>query len=191
MGRTSDAKERLLQSGATLFHTKGYQAVGVQEICTHANVKKGSFYYFFSTKRDLAVTILEEQTNQFQPFLKKTLATAGSRADKVEALFEAASNMQAAYLAETQQIPGCPVGNLALEMSPHDNTLRQAVGESLSRFSRTIQTALLEADPNTPTASQQAEAVVALLEGALMLAKNQNDPERIRQMIPFARQLVQ
>jgi len=47
MGRTSDAKEKLLSVAFDLIHENSYGAVGVDQICKRAKVNKGSFYYFF------------------------------------------------------------------------------------------------------------------------------------------------
>ena len=55
MGRTSDAKEKLLRVAFDLIWEQSYGAVSVDDICERANVKKGSFYYFFPSKSDLAV----------------------------------------------------------------------------------------------------------------------------------------
>ncbi|UCD12029.1 MAG: helix-turn-helix transcriptional regulator [Nitrospinaceae bacterium] len=43
----SDAKQRILDSARGLIYSRSYAGVGVQEICKHAGVKKGSFYHFF------------------------------------------------------------------------------------------------------------------------------------------------
>ena len=59
MGRTSDAKERLIQAAMDLFFTRSYTDVGVQELCKAAAVKKGSFYHFFETKQDLVLASLD------------------------------------------------------------------------------------------------------------------------------------
>ena len=53
MGRTSDAKVKLLSVAFDLIHENSYGAVGVEQICQRARVNKGSFYYFFKTKTDL------------------------------------------------------------------------------------------------------------------------------------------
>ncbi len=38
-----------------------YHAVSVDEICTRANVKKGSFYHFFDSKMNLALQTMDEE----------------------------------------------------------------------------------------------------------------------------------
>ncbi|HSG31720.1 MAG TPA: TetR/AcrR family transcriptional regulator, partial [Thermodesulfobacteriota bacterium] len=44
-------KEKLIDSAIQLLGTRSYNSVGVQELCEHAEVKKGSFYHFFPSKR--------------------------------------------------------------------------------------------------------------------------------------------
>jgi TetR/AcrR family transcriptional regulator, transcriptional repressor for nem operon len=54
MGRTSEARERLIGTAGDLWHRRSYTDVGVSEICETAGVQKGSFYHFFPSKQDLA-----------------------------------------------------------------------------------------------------------------------------------------
>src|SRR5471030_1104271 len=60
MGRTSDADLRLKQAALDLMWEESYGSVTIDDICQRANVKKGSFYYFFKSKADLAVAALEK-----------------------------------------------------------------------------------------------------------------------------------
>ncbi|MEW6160082.1 MAG: TetR/AcrR family transcriptional regulator, partial [Verrucomicrobiota bacterium] len=60
MGRVSDAKERLMDAVRELIWTGSYGSTTIDQICDKAGVKKGSFYYFFDSKADLAVVALDE-----------------------------------------------------------------------------------------------------------------------------------
>ena len=53
MGRTSNAKERLLEVAFELLWDNSYNSVSIDQICARAGANKGSFYYFFKTKADL------------------------------------------------------------------------------------------------------------------------------------------
>ena len=64
MGRQSDARDRLVRSAGELWHQRSYADVGVSEICEHAEVQKGSFYHFFSSKRELALAVIDEAWHQ-------------------------------------------------------------------------------------------------------------------------------
>src|SRR5436309_200261 len=59
MPRTSDAKERLMDAATKLVWTSSYGGTSVDAICERAGVRKGSFYYFFKSKSELAVAALE------------------------------------------------------------------------------------------------------------------------------------
>ena len=60
MGRTSDANERLMNAALDLIWEESYGTVTIDDICKRAEVKKGSFYYFFASKAELAVAALEK-----------------------------------------------------------------------------------------------------------------------------------
>src|SRR5438105_13360323 len=60
MGRVSDAKERLMEAVRELIWTGSYGSTTIDDICEKAGVKKGSFYYFFDSKADLAVVAVDE-----------------------------------------------------------------------------------------------------------------------------------
>src|ERR1051326_1563388 len=62
MGRVSDAKERLMDAVLELIWTGSYGSTTIDQICDKAGVKKGSFYYFFESKADLAVAALDESS---------------------------------------------------------------------------------------------------------------------------------
>src|SRR3954466_4526859 len=60
MGRSSDAREKILEAAQRLIELRGYSALGVAEICKTAGVPKGSFYYFFESKEALALAVIDE-----------------------------------------------------------------------------------------------------------------------------------
>ena len=69
MGRVSDAKERLMEAVLELIWTGSYGGTTIDHICDRAGVKKGSFYYFFDSKADLALAAVEVGWNRIRPDL--------------------------------------------------------------------------------------------------------------------------
>src|SRR5215467_982150 len=121
MSSTSPTKEKILTSALDLIYARSYAAVGVQEVCEHAGVKKGSFYHFFRSKRDLTLATLERQwdtvkTKIFEPCFSSTLSPLG----QIEQCFVLLADFQAQIKAKTGHVYGCPFGNLATELSSHD-----------------------------------------------------------------------
>ncbi|WP_342564628.1 TetR/AcrR family transcriptional regulator [Paenibacillus sp. FSL R7-0345] len=54
-----------MQQAAQLFVQKGYAAVTMNEVCTAAQVSKGSLYHHFPSKDELFLSIVEEDTEQW------------------------------------------------------------------------------------------------------------------------------
>src|SRR5438552_7478781 len=69
MGRVSDAKERLMGAVRELIWTGSYGSTTIDQICQKAEVKKGSFYYFFDSKADVAAAAMEEEWEKRRPEL--------------------------------------------------------------------------------------------------------------------------
>jgi TetR/AcrR family transcriptional repressor of nem operon len=59
MGRTSNARQLLLNAACDLLWEKSYHSVTVDDICARAGVRKGSLYHFFDSKSAVAVAALE------------------------------------------------------------------------------------------------------------------------------------
>ena len=53
-------RSRLLNCALDLFTSRGYDAVGVQEVADAAGLKKPTLYHYFGSKRGLLQAILEE-----------------------------------------------------------------------------------------------------------------------------------
>ncbi|MEW6542238.1 MAG: TetR/AcrR family transcriptional regulator [Nitrospirota bacterium] len=187
MRQTADTKERILSSALDLIYARSYAAVGVQEICEHAGVKKGSFYHFFPSKQALTLAALGRQWNDARHRVWEAALT-GRRPfrQKLERCFELFHEHQCGAKAKTGRVPGCPFGNLALELGTQDEVIRRKVDEILRECTGYVERALCEAiaagelpDRDTVVA---AETIVAFMEGAMLMAKTRNDPKLIKDL---------
>jgi AcrR family transcriptional regulator len=57
-----DRREEILQRALELFAARGYDAIGVQEICTAAGVTKPTLYHYFGSKRGLLEALVTERS---------------------------------------------------------------------------------------------------------------------------------
>jgi TetR/AcrR family transcriptional repressor of nem operon len=125
MGRTSDARDRLIESGQGLMHERGFTAVGVSEVCAHAGVNKGSFYHFFPSKQELALAVIARYAEEADRMFEEMLDGDGPPLERLKVFFDRNYLHHKAMRDESGQCLGCPLGNLALEMSPQDPVLRE------------------------------------------------------------------
>jgi AcrR family transcriptional regulator len=65
--RAQQKRSALLESGQTLFISKGYEQTTAKEIAAHAGVATGTFYRYFSDKRQLLMSLLEDKLDKLLP----------------------------------------------------------------------------------------------------------------------------
>jgi TetR/AcrR family transcriptional regulator, transcriptional repressor for nem operon len=88
MPRTSTAKERLTDAALKLIWGNSYGATSVDAICDRARVKKGSFYYFFKSKSDLAVAALDADWQAHRAQLDGIFSPTVSPLERLQRYFE-------------------------------------------------------------------------------------------------------
>ena len=196
MGRTSDARERLIDEASRLFHARSYESVGVQELCDAADVNKGSFYHFFPSKEDLAAAVIDAQWEStraevFEPSLADDVPPLA----RIERLFKALSRTQRGAKRESGRTPGCPLANLAGELSNHEPKLRRKLArvyaEMQSRLADTLRAAVTARElPAATDVESRAEALLALAEGAMLLSCVHDDPGTAARMAALALAIV-
>ena len=70
---SENSREQILDAAVSLFAEKGYEGVGVQEICQTAGITKPTLYYFFKNKQGLLSSITETYGTQLFDRLKTAL----------------------------------------------------------------------------------------------------------------------
>jgi TetR/AcrR family transcriptional repressor of nem operon len=74
---TTDARDSILASGQRLMASKGFSAVGLNEILATAGVPKGSFYHYFGSKDAFGEALLEAYFEDYLADIDKTLGKRG------------------------------------------------------------------------------------------------------------------
>ena len=73
MENNTERRALILENAVKLFAARGYDGVGVQEICVQSEVTKPTLYYYFTSKAGLLTAIIEEKGNQYIEELKESL----------------------------------------------------------------------------------------------------------------------
>jgi TetR/AcrR family transcriptional repressor of nem operon len=179
MGRTSDAREKILAAAELLIELRGYSALGVAEICETAGVPKGSFYYFFKSKEALALAVLDGHWAAERRGWAQALADDVEPLERLRRLFEATQADQLAGQRSCGTVSGCLFGNLTLELSNQTEQIRerlqQIFDEQVEMVDRLIAEALEHGDVTVADTHDAARSIVAQLEGQVLFAKLYND----------------
>ena len=188
MGRTSDAKENLIQSAMELIGTRSYNAVGVQELCEHSGVKKGSFYHFFPSKRDLTLEALDVMWKKFrESILDPVLNSDKSIVEKFNAILGSSYEYQVSAKDCFGCVTGCSIGNLALELSTQDELIRKKIEEIFGQWAKYFEDIITEAVskgdlPAETDPFATSQAILAYIEGVSLMSKTFNDPGMINRL---------
>jgi TetR/AcrR family transcriptional repressor of nem operon len=183
MGRTSDARENILQAGQSLIELRGYSALGVAEICKAAGVPKGSFYHFFASKEALALAVIDAHWAAQERTWALILDGAQPPLERLRRLFEATEAEQFAGQQSCGTVSGCMFGNLTLELSNQTEAIRARLQEIFDAQAAMVESVIAEAlvreEVTVADTGQAARAVVAQLEGQVMFAKLYNSTRRL------------
>lgn len=170
-------KQEILSITKEIIHTKGYQATSISDILKAASIGKGQFYHYFSSKYELGLEVVDEIIREWnQQLIVNILQTTGDPKSKLDQML----NWAITYHVELENKSGCPIGNLAIEMSEHDDTFRIKISEFMESWIQAVKNVLdemiLQKQLNQDTdARKHAQAIVAMIEGGILLMKNRRN----------------
>lgn len=67
-------KQEILQKIEPLFYERSYKEVSLQDIADIFNIKKASLYYYFPSKQDLFISVLEYSFNEYLWFINNLIS---------------------------------------------------------------------------------------------------------------------
>ena len=186
MGRVSDAKARLMDAVLELIWTGSYGTTTIDQICEKAGVKKGSFYYFFKSKADVAVAALEVAFYAKRGELDAMFSPMVPPLERIRHYCEFSYKMQVEMQQKSGFVLGCPLCTLGAEVSTQEQELRAKIQELLAFKARYLETAIRDAHASgvvqAPDAAAKTRVVWAYIEGVLTQARIQNDVKVLREM---------
>jgi TetR/AcrR family transcriptional repressor of nem operon len=170
-------RDRLVDAAMRLFAEKGYGSTSIADILREAEANSGSLYYAFPTKQDLLVAVLERYQAGIGPMLLETAWR--DVADPIERVFALLSAYRG-YLIETECLYGCPIGSLALELHEPDPIVRQKLVANFDAWKKAVGSCFEHAGERLPAEVDRYELAtftLSVMEGAVMQARTQRDPE--------------
>ena len=184
MPRVSDMKERLTDAAMDLIWENSYGATSVDAICERAGAKKGSFYYFFKSKSELAAAALEAEWNRKKSDMDRIFSPTVPPLERFERYFDFVYEGLAERQKQCGSVLGCPLLTIGSEVSTQNQLLRDRVDQILDRkisyFISAIRDAHAQGLIDAPDPEAKARALFACYQGTLAQARIQNDVELLR-----------
>ena len=188
MGRVSDARARLMEAMSELIWTGSYGTTTIDQICDKAGVKKGSFYYFFESKVELAVAALTEEWEARRPELDAIFSSTVAPLDRLRKYCDFGYRFQAEICKKHGCVLGCPLFSVGAEVSTsEDHRLQQKIQEILEYKRRYLETAIRDAHAaglaTAPDPATKSRILFAYYQGLQTQARIQNNLEVLKDAI--------
>lgn len=175
MGRKGDqTRARLLDATQDLIETGGYYGAGLNQVIAASGMPRGSLYFHFPGGKDQMVSEAVRRAGQDIGRAARDLAEA---APDAAALVAGMLGLLADRLAGSDWRKGCPVATVALELAAVNQELREVCAEVYDSWESVLRERL--AADGYPAADELATTVLAMAEGALLLAKVRRSREPI------------
>lgn len=184
MGRTSDAKEKLLSVAFDVIHEHSYSTVSVEKICSLAGVNKGSFYYFFKTKADLVVAAYEEHWRLKEPDYERIFSKQNGPLKRLRLWCDYVRDIQKKRTAKYGHVCGCPYTSVGGELATEEQKIRVKAKDLVDRTVKYLADAIADAQATGLTGGGDPQIKALLVHsfviGLLLRAKIYNDLKILR-----------
>ncbi|WP_134021260.1 TetR/AcrR family transcriptional regulator [Modicisalibacter xianhensis] len=171
--KRTEARDMLIRVGADIIAQHGFNATGINTILSAAGIPKGSFYYYFASKEDFGLAVIETFAEEYDDKLRVIFDdTASAPLDRLHSFFRAGL----ADMSSCDCSRGCLIGNLGQELSAQNDAFRARLDQVFRGWERRL-AACLEAarDAGDIEMNQDPQRLAGFIlagwEGAILRAK--------------------
>jgi len=172
--KSAETREKILMAAFDEIYSYGYQSASLSNILKNTGTTKGALYHHFKSKKELGLAVLDEVI--CASYRESWIEPLRTTDDPITIMTELLVN-SSGQMTDEDVHRGCPLNNLAQEMSPIDADFRDRIRQAFTEWQEAIAAAMergkaagnVEKDLDTKSISL---LVVATLEGCMGVAKN-------------------
>ncbi|QZT63126.1 TetR/AcrR family transcriptional regulator [Mycolicibacterium austroafricanum] len=183
--RTSDARDRMLDSASTLIREHGASGTSLDDVLRHSHAPRGSVYHYFPGGR---AQLVEEVVDRAGDALAEMLRNARNATPATT--FDAFISTWKASLEASGFRAGCPVLAVAVETNDEAPQLTQAAARAFGSWSDALNTRLRHHGVPPARARRLATLIVAAVEGAVALSRVERNTQPIDDVARELRALI-
>ncbi len=173
----TNTKYEIIEAASRLMHLRGFNHTSIDDVLRESGVGKGNFYYYFKSKEELGYVIIENNLKRFSEHV--TTRAFGNNKDALSQIDDFLDIILDLH-RQRNCAGGCPLGNLAIEMSDIHEGFRKKLQGIFEGWRAQLATVLQKAvadgqltDQAEPTILGQF--IVATVEGGILLTKLKKD----------------
>ncbi|NMC55707.1 MAG: TetR/AcrR family transcriptional regulator [Eubacteriaceae bacterium] len=170
------SKEYIIQCAAELFWKNGYCATGINDILNAAGLSKGSFYFYFESKKHLAASVAD--------YFNKTRMDAISKIANNKNWTEFAEQISENLIerAENNHSYGCPFATLGAEIAFSEPELSLKCYDPIKNITAIFKDVLLRTGFDKENAEALAQRAMAIYEGYLLFYRMSKDISQLHNL---------
>ena len=180
------ASGNLLEAAVNMIWESSYGSVSVDDICTKAGVNKGSFYYAFKSKSDLAVAAFERYWETKRPIMDRYFSPQIPPLERLDLVCQAIIDDQKAKYASFGKMLGCPFCSIGSELGTQDENIRKKAEQIGARMTKYWESLVRDLAAEGLIVSRDhaelAQEVGAYITGVLMQAKIENSIKHVERL---------
>jgi TetR/AcrR family transcriptional repressor of nem operon len=172
-----DTSQRILDIAERLVQTRGYNGFSYADIADALHVTKASLHYHFPAKADLGTRLIERYERNFLAALTRIDAESKDAREKLR-------RYAAIYEDALRDNRMCLCGMLAAEYGTLPKPMREDMRHFFDENERWLVAVLQEGKRQkllkfSGSAAEAAQALIGVLEGAMMIARSYGDVARL------------
>ena len=186
MKQESESKRKLLETAMEMIWESSYGSVSVDDICTKAGVNKGSFYYAFKSKSDLAVAAFERYWENKQPLLDKIFSPQIPPLERLDNYCQLIIKDQKQKYESFGKMLGCPFCSVGSELSTRDEKIRLKAEQMSRRMLKYIESLVRDLAAaghiEVKDTTELSQEIGSYITGVLMQAKIENSVKHVERL---------
>lgn len=192
LSKAERTRQFIVETTAPIFNKKGYAGTSLSDLTDATGLTKGSIYGNFANKEEVAAAAFDHNSAMIR---KQVL----DRIQKADTYYEKLRVYAQVYHSFTKgnKFPagGCPILNTAVDADDTNPMLKEKAAHAVLRWKKSIENLIqsgiaageFKADAD---ANSIALAMIALIEGGIMIAKVTNTPASLDTVLQTVDNLV-
>ncbi|AUD05582.1 TetR/AcrR family transcriptional regulator [Spirosoma pollinicola] len=191
ISKADRTRQFIIETTAGVFNTKGYAGTSIADLTDVTGLTKGSIYGNFANKEEVALAAFDYNLSLIQRATQQQMSQALSCQQKLLVY----AQVYHSFNQKGFPVGGCPILNTATEADDTNNQLKEKAEKAVLAWKQTIVEII-----NTGMASGEfkakvepestALAMIALIEGGIMIAKVTNNPASLNKILKTLEGLI-
>jgi TetR/AcrR family transcriptional repressor of lmrAB and yxaGH operons len=180
-------RDRIVLAATRLFQQRGYHAVSTAEILEQARAPRGSMYHHFPLgKEQIAIAAVGRIRGDVLALLRKLQADGRSLEDALRVMADG----MARWLRDSAWREGTMLASTAVGAVPDLPKLHAAIREAFDEWCAHLAGRLVDDGWAQPSAQAMAQTLLAGLEGAMIVARVEQDERIVTRVVAMLARLV-